>query len=427
MYLFLMKKPKIAIITLRNQYKYGGTHASQRAVFNFCKIYFEPTLFFLSFEKDISAHLRPFKMSSRNRAGIHNGMPCVEIGARWAFLEPAHYAATLEQWQEALQDYDYFFVVSGTPIAAHHLALMNKRFVLWPASTYQHDRQQRAEKMRGLRKVIDRLAQPWMLAIERLVLKKVSFVWPLSSYTHQLIKDVVPNFNRPYAVCGFPIDYQPAAPGTPTNEKIIIAIGRFSDPRKNPRMLFRAFEKIYQECPDAQLFIIGSEPHPFDTLPFVNNPSFKNIIFTGELDRTSLLAFYQRATLMLISSYQEGLNIAGLEALAHGVPVISTDCGGIRDYVINDKTGYVVELDDDTAMAEKTSMLLKDNKKIEILKSAISTFMKNNFSLEQIHAIFKRGLLCAYPELKPWFERVEKVNHEDTRHQPHVHYTNQPR
>ncbi len=422
-----MKKPKIAIITLRNQYKYGGTHASQQAVFNFCKRYFEPTLFFLSFEKDISAHLRPFKTTSRNRAGMHNGMPCVEVGVRWAFWEPAHYAATREQWEEALQGYDYFFVVSGTPIAGHALALMNKRFVMWPASTYQHDREQRAQKMRSLRKWIDRLAQPWMLAIERLVLQKVAFVWPLSSYTHQLIKDVEPDFNQPYAICGFPIDYQPIIPLAPTNEKIIIAIGRFNDPRKNAPMLFRAFEKIYEQCADAQLFIIGSHPHPVDTLPFTGKKFFKNIVFTGELGRAKLLSFYQRATLMLISSYQEGLNIAGLEALAHGVPVISTDCGGIRDYVSNNKTGFVVACDDDTAMAEMACLLLKDQKKIAALKATIGTFMKNNFSVEQIHAIFRRGLLCAYPELKAWFERVEKVNHEDPRHQPHLCYTNQPR
>ena len=37
---------------------------------------------------------------------------------------------------------------------------------------------------------------------------------------------------------------------------------------------------------------------------------------------------------MLITSYQEGLGIVGLEALSYGIPVISTNCGGPGDYVI---------------------------------------------------------------------------------------------
>ncbi len=43
---------------------------------------------------------------------------------------------------------------------------------------------------------------------------------------------------------------------------------------------------------------------------------------------------------MLITSHQEGLGIIGLEAMSYGIPIVATDCGGTRDYVDNDLTGY---------------------------------------------------------------------------------------
>ena len=49
-----MNKPKIAILTIKNSYKYGGVLTCVRKLYKFCEKHFDPTVFVLSFDKDIS-------------------------------------------------------------------------------------------------------------------------------------------------------------------------------------------------------------------------------------------------------------------------------------------------------------------------------------------------------------------------------------
>jgi glycosyltransferase involved in cell wall biosynthesis len=57
---------------------------------------------------------------------------------------------------------------------------------------------------------------------------------------------------------------------------------------------------------------------------------------------------------------QEGFGIVLIEALACGIPVISTDCGGPKDIVEDAKNGFLVPVGDYRKMAEKIIELLQD-------------------------------------------------------------------
>ena len=91
----ISKKPKIAILTIRNSYKYGGIFTCLKQVYKFCEKYFDPTVFYLSFDKNISANLKSFKFASGIKNADFEGMKSIEIGSRWAFWEPGHYVYTL--------------------------------------------------------------------------------------------------------------------------------------------------------------------------------------------------------------------------------------------------------------------------------------------------------------------------------------------
>ena len=199
-------KPKIAILSIRNTYSYGGVLATLKIVHDFCSEYFDPTVFFLGFDKEISASVKGFSRTSCNRPLDYCSMKSVEIGARWAFWEPGHYAFTKDQWEQALKDYDYFFVVSATPIAGHPLVLLNKKFAIWISTPYDGDRTERVKRLAGIRSVINRLAEPRMRAIEKSVLQNASFVWPLSSYSKEQFEKTLGKKLARFALCGHPID-----------------------------------------------------------------------------------------------------------------------------------------------------------------------------------------------------------------------------
>jgi glycosyltransferase involved in cell wall biosynthesis len=62
---------------------------------------------------------------------------------------------------------------------------------------------------------------------------------------------------------------------------------------------------------------------------------------------------YQEAKCFVLPSYEEGFGMVILEAMACGIPVVSTRCGGPNDIVLDGENGYLVDIGDVNAMAEK--------------------------------------------------------------------------
>lgn len=422
------QKPKIAIISLRNSYNYGGVLSSLRVTYQFCQDYFEPTVFFLSFDPELSTSLRHLKFASNSKGLSYFGMNCVEIGARWAFWEPGHYAFTKQSWARLLEDYDYFFVVSGTCIAAHPLVLLNKPFAMWIGTPYTEDRAQRAEELSGIRYVIDRLANKKMLAIEKKILTSASYIFSISSYAHHKFETILKKPRLNHAWCGFPMNCDNIPPLNLYKENILIAVGRFSDPRKNIDMLIKTFSIIHKKNKQTKLYVVGKKPTNEKLYSFCEDPCMQNIIFTGQISSSDLTALYRRASVMLITSYQEGLGIVGLEALLHGTPIIATQCGGPEDYVFDGLNGYLVPIDDVEQMAEKTLNLLADQKRLNKLSLYACNFIHDRYSLPKIHAILKDGLTKIYPELATLFNapQDEQVNYMQTLFQNTQHHGHQP-
>lgn len=400
------KKPKIAILSIKNSYQHGGTRTLIKTAYEFCSQYFDPTIFTLSFDPKISTSLRRFDFNSSHKESVVDGMPWVEIGSRWAFWEPTHYAAPLDQWKKALSNYRYFFAVSATPLAAHPLALLNKRYPLWACTTYDEDRKQRAQNMKGLRFLIDRLAHPFMVQEEKNILEKAAHIWAMSIYSKKEFEKISDNINKHITICPQPI-LAPKYNGN-KDKNLIIAVGRFSDPRKNIGMLLNTYKIIQQALPKASLHIIGKQPTNQQLKPFRSIINSCNITFSGSVERKQLEQYYAKAALSLVTSYQEGFGIACLEALAYGTPVVATRCGGVEDFVIPNKTGVLVDIDDHTSMASQAISLLKNNEMWAKFSHNGVNLVANNFSKQRVHSLFQQGLCITYPELEQHFYAIDQ-------------------
>lgn len=404
----LLKKPKIAILTIRNTYNYGGVLSTLKVVYQFCEFYFEPHVFFLGFDPEISTSLRNLKFSSSVKPLLYFGMHCTEIGSRWAFWEPGHYRFTLPTWKKLLKDYDYFFVVSGTCIAAHPLVQLNKKFAMWIGTPYNEDRSERVKQLSGIRYLLNKLAEKRMCSIEKNIIRSSNFTWAISTYALQKFEKIAGAGVQSIVHCGYPI----VSGKLPTihpqkTDRFILAVGRFSDPRKNFGMLMRTFDRIYQKMPQIKLVIAGMKPEAEKIKPFTSLASFGSVSFTGQVTSDDLKNLYSKAYLLLLTSFQEGLGIVGLEALLYGIPVIATDCGGTKDYAINDFSGYLVDIDDDKAMAERALQILSNPLLHHQVSRNCQQFVLEHFSVQQTHTHFKQGLTATYPELSTWFEECD--------------------
>ena len=87
----------------------------------------------------------------------------------------------------------------------------------------------------------------------------------------------------------------------------------------------------------------------------------KHLKFLGSISAHKLKDLYSLAKIFILPSYAEGLPIGILEAMASGLPVISTPVGGIPELVEDGTNGFLVRAGDVEAIAEKISLLLGDS------------------------------------------------------------------
>ena len=114
---------------------------------------------------------------------------------------------------------------------------------------------------------------------------------------------------------------------------------------------------------------------------------------------------YGKAKIFVQASRLEGLGLTPVEAMACGAALVSTDCGGSRDYARHDETGVVVPSEDSLAMATAVEALLDDDPRRHRLASAGIAHVDRSFqwsrSGELLVAALERYLADPAPYLTP--------------------------
>ena len=136
-----------------------------------------------------------------------------------------------------------------------------------------------------------------------------------------------------------------------------LMIGRLV-PQKNHDRFLRAAAVVAERVPDARFLILGDGPLRADIEAKVRAAGLgERVRLTGvRPDARDLIA---RSDVLVFSSDWEGLSIAALEALAAGVPVVSTDVEGMRELLAGG-AGVTAPLDDGTALGECIAEVLSD-------------------------------------------------------------------
>ena len=132
--------------------------------------------------------------------------------------------------------------------------------------------------------------------------------------------------------------------------------GRLAD-HKGVRVALEAAGHLVRSVP---LMVAGDGPLEED-IRRAARASPRRVRFAGWADRDGMrLLLADACTLWLPSLWAEPFGIAGLEAQAAGVPVIASDTGGVRDWLVPDQTGLLVPPADPEALARAANTLVKD-------------------------------------------------------------------
>jgi len=140
-----------------------------------------------------------------------------------------------------------------------------------------------------------------------------------------------------------------------------LVITRNLEPIYGIETALRAFASVLHEAPDTQLRIAGSGPQETELKSLASQLGIATAVqFEGRLDRSGIIGLYAQADAMLNPTTVDNMPNSVIEALACGVPVISTDVGGVPFIVRHEHTALLVPANDPVAMADAILRLRGD-------------------------------------------------------------------
>ncbi len=195
---------------------------------------------------------------------------------------------------------------------------------------------------------------------------------PLDRNSVQVVPNVVdttrffPNLNR-----------------TPNTKFRFIHISCFEENHKNVKGLLNAIHQLANSHQNFELRLIGTGPDWEEVVQYSEDLNFPEdmVTFLGLKENEELVEEIQKSDVHLLFSNYENLPVVNLECFACGVPVISTDVGGIREF-FNDDLGRLIAPKDEHALVK----VLQDfmDGKIHFDSQVIREYAIQHFSSEHI-------------------------------------------
>jgi colanic acid/amylovoran biosynthesis glycosyltransferase len=122
----------------------------------------------------------------------------------------------------------------------------------------------------------------------------------------------------------------------------ILFVGRL-DPIKGLSILLEAIKRLTNSGVDCRLDIVGDGPLNDLLLKKVEELGLiEKVVFNGAVGQDKIIDHYDRAHVLVISSFMEGIPVVLMEAMAKGLAVVATNVGGITELVENGSDGFVV-------------------------------------------------------------------------------------
>lgn len=175
----------------------------------------------------------------------------------------------------------------------------------------------------------------------------------------------------------------------PANEKknfrptILFAAALLSQAtqHKGLKTLLDATNILKNKYPDLQLVIVGDGEMKEDYQKYARRIGLENIaIFAGSLNSAQMVSAYQQAHIFALPTSSDSYPMVIIEAMACGLPVISTKIGGIPSMIEDGKEGFLIHPHDHKILADKIKKILLDVQMAESFSRAARKRVEKEFS-----------------------------------------------
>ena len=292
------------------------------------------------------------------------GRPYTHVGTWMAEIEFMRYRPR-KALRAVLAGCDLIQVVCGSPAWANAVLGLGKPISVHVATRARIERHMRDTHPRGLSARWRRRMTAMTDFLDDRALSQVDAIqvmnpWMLD-YAHKL------NADRDVDLCLAPPGvntelFRPSSRRTPQREPYILCVARLDDPRKHIGLLLEAYARLPAVVRGKVRLVLAGSSGPGDT--FWQRAEVlglrERVGYVARPGRDALVRLYQEASVFALPSDEEGFGMVLLEAMACGVPVISTRSGGPDGIITDGEDGYLVPRDDAEALSSRLARLLQD-------------------------------------------------------------------
>jgi glycosyltransferase involved in cell wall biosynthesis len=164
----------------------------------------------------------------------------------------------------------------------------------------------------------------------------------------------------------------------------VIFVGRLTKIKRTERFVDLA-KRLLSEGIEARFVVVGDGPERNQLE--LRAQGIAQIAFVGW--RSDMAAVYAAADLVVLTSDNEGMPVALIEAAMQGVPAVATDVGSVREVVLDQTSGYVVAAEDGDALTEAVRMLCVNRPLRDAMGKEARAHAIRHFSEERLVADYE--------------------------------------
>lgn len=175
----------------------------------------------------------------------------------------------------------------------------------------------------------------------------------------------------------------------------VLISNRNFEPLYNVECVLRAFALVQLEIPEARLILVGDGSQRDWLHALAIELKLKNVEFIGQIAPEEMPAQYERADIFINASNIDNMPTSHIEAFACGLPVVTSDAGGIPYIVEHERTGLMAPKGDHIALSDAVLRVLEDfGLAARLVRAARGECEKYQWSSA------RQGWLRIYQELK---------------------------
>ena len=171
---------------------------------------------------------------------------------------------------------------------------------------------------------------------------------------------------------------------------VVLFIASLFNKEKGIMELLKSIPPIIKEHNDILFIFVGGGKEKGAMMEFCRKETLEKYIkFTGYLEQEDIIKILNSSDIFVLPSYGEGFPLVILEAMAAGLPIISTPVGAIPEVINDGENGFFVKPMDHIALAEKIILLIKNEYLRNELGNNNIKKIKGKYDLNTVANIFK--------------------------------------